>query len=198
MRRNRNRNIKNSTTSLVSFHAIVQDRSGLLLWFALLAGKLPVQMSFEGGNIDVLTGILALPAAYILAARKSYSFGAGIAFNITGLLLLLNILIIAALSMPTPIRYFMNEPSNEIVSQFPYILLPGILVPIAYGLNILSLRQIYLIKKARITTGLIADTRLIFEANILDREEKNNGHTGQHKSQFGEPQTDKSYSGPYH
>jgi hypothetical protein len=38
----------------------------------------------------------------------------------------------------------MNEPANTLVAKFPFILLPGVLVPLAYGLHILSLRQIYL------------------------------------------------------
>jgi len=66
-----------------------------------------------------------------------------IAFNIVGILLLLNILVIAVLSMPTSIRFFMNEPSNTLVGQFPFILLPGVLVPIAYTMHIFSLRQLF-------------------------------------------------------
>lgn len=119
----------------------------LLIWFAFLAGKLPVQMSFEGRNYDVLTGILAVPAGYLLLKKKTYSTAIAIAFNIAGILLLLNIIIIALLSMPTPFRYFMNEPSNIIVAQFPFILLPGVLVPLAYSLHILSLRQLYIREK---------------------------------------------------
>ena len=68
----------------------------VLIWFAFLAGKLPVQMSFEGRNYDVLTGILALPAGYLLLKKKNYSTAIVIAFNIAGILLLLNIIIIAA------------------------------------------------------------------------------------------------------
>src|SRR3954451_12627549 len=116
----------------------------VLLWFAFLAGKLPIQMSFEGRNYDVLTGILAIPAGYLLLKKKTYSPAIVIAFNIAGILLLLNIIIIAVLSMPTPFRYFMNEPSNILVAQFPFILLPGVLVPLAYSLHILSLRQLYI------------------------------------------------------
>jgi hypothetical protein len=116
----------------------------VLIWFAFLAGKLPIQMSFEGRNYDVLTGILALPAGYLLLKRKNYSHAIVIAFNTAGILLLLNILIIAVLSMPTPFRYFMNEPSNTLITQFPFILLPGVLVPLAYSLHILSLRQLYI------------------------------------------------------
>ena len=122
-----------------SFRIIVE----LLLLFAFMAGKLPVQMTFEGRNFDVLTGVLALPVGYILARKKTNAPKLTVAFNIVGIILLLNILVIAVLSMPTSIRYFMNEPSSTIVSQFPFILLPGVLVPIAYTMHIFSLRQLF-------------------------------------------------------
>ena len=114
----------------------------LLLLIAFLNNRIPVQMTFEGRNFDIATGVLALPVGYLLAAKKPYAKRLAVIFHITGLLLLLNILVIAVLSMPSPIRYFMNEPANTLVVQFPYVLLPGVLVPIAYGLHILSLRQL--------------------------------------------------------
>lgn len=116
----------------------------LLLWLAFVKNMLPVQMTFEGRNFDVLTGIFALPVSYVVSKKSSPK--AILVFNITGILLLLNILIIAVLSMPTPIRYFMNEPANILVAQFPFILLPGVLVPIAYSFHIFSLRKLFIKK----------------------------------------------------
>jgi len=124
--------------SIQSFRIIVE----LFLFFACITGKIPVHMTFEGRNFDVMTGLLAMPVGYMLATRKTYALKLAIVFNIIGLLLLINILVIAVLSMPTSIRYFMNEPANTMVAEFPFILLPGILVPLAYGLHILSLRQL--------------------------------------------------------
>lgn len=121
-----------------SFRIVVE----LLLLFAFVAGRLPAQMTFEGRNFDVVTGVLALLVGWLLAREKKYASKLAVAFNIVGMLLLLNILVIAVLSMPTPLRYFMNEPSNTLVAQFPFILLPGVLVPIAYTLHIFSLRQL--------------------------------------------------------
>jgi hypothetical protein len=118
----------------------------VLIWFAFLANKLPVQMSFEGKNFDVLTGILALPIGYLLIRKAAYSPKLIIVFNVVGLLLLLNILIIAVLSMPTSFHYFTNEPSATLIAQFPFILLPGVLVPIAYSFHIFSLRQLFINK----------------------------------------------------
>ena len=119
----------------------------VLIWFAFLANKLPIQMSFEGRNFDVLTGILALPIGYLLIKKKTYSPKIIIVFNVVGLLLLLNILIIAVFSMPTSFQYFTNEPSAASIAQFPFILLPGVLVPIAYSFHIFSLRQLFINKK---------------------------------------------------
>lgn len=119
----------------------------LLLLLAFLAGKLPEQMTLEGRNWDILTGLLAVPAGYFCFVKKSSRpFPIAVAFNILGLLLLFNILVVAALSMPTPMRHFMNEPANTLVAYFPFILLPGVLVPIAFGLHVFSLRQLFLLR----------------------------------------------------
>ena len=126
-----------------SFRIVVE----LLLWLAFLAGKLPKQMTLEGRNWDILTGLLALPVGYFCFVKKSRRpFPIALAFNILGLLLLFNILIVAALSMPTPMRYFMNAPANTLVAYFPFILLPGVLVPIAFALHVFSLRQLFLLR----------------------------------------------------
>jgi len=128
-----------------------------LILFGLFINKtIPEAMTFEGRNFDVLTGLFALPVGYLLARKKSYASKLAIAFNIIGIILLLNILAIAVLSMPTSIRYFMNEPSNKLVGQFPFILLPGVLVPIAYTMHIFSLRQL-LVKQGKVDISHVSN-----------------------------------------
>jgi hypothetical protein len=114
------------------------------LWVNYMRGLIPVQMSFEGRNFDVLSGLLAIPVGYYCFVRKSWPRWIVVVYNIVGLALLLNIIIISMLSMPTPLRYFHNEPANTLLGHFPYIFLPGLLVPLAYSLHILSLRQYFL------------------------------------------------------
>ncbi|HTI92540.1 MAG TPA: hypothetical protein VL727_18220 [Puia sp.] len=123
-----------------SFRILVE----IALWVNYMRGLIPVQMSFEGRNFDVLSGLLAIPVAYYCFVRKSWPRWIVLAYNIVGLGLLLNIIIISVLSMPTPLRYFHNEPANTLLGHFPYIFLPGLLVPLAYSLHILSLRQYFL------------------------------------------------------
>jgi len=122
---------------LQSFRIAVE----ILLWLLFIQNLAPVQMTFEGRNLDVLSGLTALPVAW-LASRKMLSPFWAALWNVACLGLLINILATAVLSMPTPMRVFMNEPANTIVSRFPVVWLPALLVPMAYGLHFLSLRQL--------------------------------------------------------
>jgi hypothetical protein len=121
-------------TQLQVFRVFVE----VLLWLLFIQNLLPEQMTFEGRNWDVLSGITALLAARFLLTSKHWM----IAWNILGLGLLINIVTIAILSMPTPFRVFLNEPANTIVTQFPFVFLPTFLVPLAYILHLMSLRKL--------------------------------------------------------
>jgi hypothetical protein len=114
----------------------------ILLWMLFIQNLLPIQMTFEGRNFDIIAGITAPLVAYLAYSKNLLSKNMVIAWNFICLGLLLNIVLTAILSMPTPFRYFMNEPSNTVVAEFPIIFLPGFLVPLAYGLHFLSIRQL--------------------------------------------------------
>lgn len=121
----------------------------IILWISVLNGLLPQQMSFEGRNFDILSGLFALPIGYFCFVKRSWPVWLVTIYNIAGLLLLLNIVLISMLSMPTPIRFFHNEPSSALLGTFPFIYLPGLLVPLAYTLHILSLRQRAILRASR-------------------------------------------------
>jgi hypothetical protein len=112
----------------------------LILFRLLVENVIPVQMSFEGRNWDILTGITALIAGYFTATGRM-SRRAIILWNVFGLILLINIVTVAILSTPLPIRSFMNEPANTVVAYFPFVWLPGFIVPVAYTMHALSIRK---------------------------------------------------------
>jgi hypothetical protein len=112
----------------------------ILLWALFVQNLLPEQMTFEGLNFDIVSGLTApLAAIFLVKSRAGL-----IVWNLVCLGLLINIVTVAILSMPGPFRMFDNEPANTIVFVFPYILLPGMLVPLAYGLSFLSIRKVSL------------------------------------------------------
>lgn len=99
----------------------------LVMHRAADAGIMPVQMSFSGWNFDILTGTLALPAAW--AASRPGGRWAAIAWNALGTLLLLNVVTIAVLSTPV-FHAWGTEPArlNTWVAHFPYVWLPAVMV----------------------------------------------------------------------
>ena len=123
-------------TQLQVFRAFVE----IILWLLFIQNQVPVQMTFEGRNLDILAGITSLIAARWLLRSRSWM----ITWNVVGLALLINIVTVAILSMPTSLRVFENEPANTIVTQFPFIFLPTFLVPLAYILHFLSLRKLFM------------------------------------------------------
>ncbi len=124
---------------LNAFRIVVE----LLLWVLYLENLAPIQMTFEGGNLDVLSGLSAPFVAFLYSKGKISKTGLMV-WNLLCLGLLINIVVTAILSMPTTMRVFMNEPSNTIVTQFPISWLPGLLVPLAYALHFFSIRQLSL------------------------------------------------------
>lgn len=123
-------------TQLQGFRVFVE----IILWLLFIQNQLPVQMTFEGRNFDILAGITSLIAARWLLRSRRWM----IAWNVVGLALRINIVTVAILSMPTSLRVFENEPANTIVTQFPFIFLPTFLVPLAYILHFLSLRKLFM------------------------------------------------------
>lgn len=114
----------------------------LVLWLLYIKNIIPVQMTFEGINYDILTGLSAPLVAYYCLSQNKWPRITALLWNFAGLLLVTNIFMTAFLSTPSPMRQFFNEPSNTIVAYFPFIWLPAFIVPFAYFMHILSIKQI--------------------------------------------------------
>jgi hypothetical protein len=104
-------------------------------------GVVPVQMTFMGRNFDFVTGLTALALAMWLRSGRG-GRGLVLAWNLLGLGLLANIIVIAVLSTPVPFRHFMNEPANLLPSTFPYVWLPSFLVQAALFGHLLVFRAL--------------------------------------------------------
>jgi hypothetical protein len=142
---------------LQSFRILVE----IAIWLLVRNGSLPEQLSFEGRNFDLFTGLFAFPVGYYCFVKKSWPPVAAVLYNIGGLILLVNVVAISTLSMPTPLRMFHNQPDSSLLTKFPFIYLPGMLVPFAYTLHILSLRQWLMYRRSanqnKVVTNHLAD-----------------------------------------
>ncbi len=120
---------KVSLRLLTMLHVVRIPVELVLLWL-FYNGQVPRLMTFEGRNFDIVFGILT-PVVYLIAFRGDRTKrGLLIVYNILGLILLANIVSIAALSIPSPIQQLAFDQPNRAVTFFPYSWLPTIVVPI--------------------------------------------------------------------
>jgi len=100
-------------------------------------------MTFEGRNFDILAGITAPFVAWLAFRTGKTNRMLLVIWNVFALLLLLNIIINAAFSLPSPIQQFAFEQPNRAVLYFPYIWLPSVVVPIVLFAHLASLFQLF-------------------------------------------------------
>ena len=101
----------------------------------------PVQMTLDGYNWDILTGLSAPFVAYLLSQGRIQR-SVLLLWNSLGTLLLIGIVVISILSTPIPFRVFLNEPANTFIATVPFVWLPLFLVPVALWSHLLVFRSI--------------------------------------------------------
>lgn len=117
-----------------------------LVLFGLFKEKLvPVLMTFEGWNFDILSGITA-PIIFFIAFRHRVHWELLLIWNFICLLLLVNIVTIAVLSAPFPFQQLAFDQPNIAVLYFPFVWLPCCVVPLVLLSHLAAIRKLILIK----------------------------------------------------
>ena len=107
-------------------------------------GVMPIQMSYEGLNYDIVTGTTAIIVAVLTrAGRGGRPLVA--AWNVLGLALLLNIVTVAILSTPR-FAYYGNDRLNQWVADPPYVWLPAVLVLAALAGHLVVFRALAVVR----------------------------------------------------
>lgn len=114
----------------------------LILFWLFLNKAIPLIMTFEGRNIDILAGITAPIMYYLVFVRKSVGRVGLLVWNIFALASLINIVTIAVLSAPFPIQKLAFEQPNIAVLHFPFNWLPACIVAIVLFSHLVAIRQL--------------------------------------------------------
>ncbi len=135
-------------TTLHYMH-IIRVPVEMVLWWLSVGMVIPEIMTFEGANLDIISGISAPFAAVFMVGSRSKSRIGAIIWNLVALGLLINIVVIAI--GHTPYFYAGTEevPANTGVFYFPYILLPTFIVPAVFFSHLVSLNQLLFKKDQR-------------------------------------------------
>ena len=113
----------------------------VLLWL-FQNGQVPELMTFEGRNFDILSGLTAPLIIYFGFIKKSLSNKMIIAWNTLCLVLLFNIVGTAVFSAPFPFQKFAFEQPNIGVFYFPFVWLPGVIVPLVLFAHLSAIRKL--------------------------------------------------------
>ena len=111
--------------------------------FLLFIHKLvPESMTFEGRNFDFISGITAPFIAYFAFTKKILDKSIVVAWNVICLVLVLQVVVTGILSAPSAIQILSFDQPNVAVLLFPFIWLPGIIVPIVIFGHLVSIYKL--------------------------------------------------------
>jgi hypothetical protein len=114
----------------------------LVLFWLSEHGVIPRLLTFEGRNFDIFSGLTAPLIYYFGFIRPKLGKGVLITWNIICLVLLVNVVTHAILSLPTPFQKFAFDRPNVAVLYFPYIWLPACVVPLVLFSHLAILRKL--------------------------------------------------------
>ncbi|MEO9484183.1 MAG: hypothetical protein ABJG47_12080 [Ekhidna sp.] len=127
-------------TTLHYIH-IVRVPVEMVIWWLAVSRAMPMDMTFEGVNLDIISGISAPFAAVFLVGASKNRIGA-IIWNVVALGLLIHIVQLAIGYMP----YFFTPSGGQVANlgifYFPYVLLPTFIVPAIFFSHTVSLFQL--------------------------------------------------------
>lgn len=115
---------------------------GSSLFAAWAIGLAPWGLARPSGLGDICVGLAAAGVALALARGVRGARALALLWNVLGLLEILVTLLRAVASTPGPQRLFFEEPANRIPAVFPFVYLPGFIVPLTLLLHLLFFRQL--------------------------------------------------------
>lgn len=132
---------KATLTTLTWLHTI-RFPVELLLFALYTHEQVPERMTFAGGNLDILSGLSAPLMVYIVLARQWVPWRWLLAWNVVAIGLLLNVVIPAVLSLPSPLQTMAFDQPNVAVLKAPLVWLPAFVVPIVLLAHFVAIRKL--------------------------------------------------------
>jgi hypothetical protein len=115
---------------------------GVIFLILYATGKLPGLFAWPAGLGDVLAGVLAPVVAIAYRRGPRENADLVIAWNLFGLADLVVAVTAGMLSSPSPFQLFAFDLPNELISEFPLVLVPVFLVPVSVLLHLASLSKL--------------------------------------------------------
>ena len=140
---------------LTQLHVVRVFVEVVLLWLYMYK-FIPRLMTFEGRNFDLISGITATLVYYFGFVRRKLEAKTMLVWNFVCLFILLFTVANAVLSVPTPLQQFGFDQPTIAVLYFPFVWLPGIVVPLVIFSHLISIRLLIReVKQKNISSSLL-------------------------------------------
>ena len=104
---------------------------GVFFLMLLAAGRLPPTFAMTAGWGDIFVAFTALPLSWAIQRRVNGWRTLTFAWNLFGLVDLVTAITLGVGSAPdSPVRFIFESPHSGAVSSLPWLLIPGVLVPL--------------------------------------------------------------------
>jgi hypothetical protein len=127
---------------LMTWLSVIRIPVEFILLTLFIYKQVPQVMTFEGRNFDILSGLSAPFIAYYGYTRKKINRPALLLWNFICLGLLLNVMLHAVLAVPGPLQKLAFDQPNVAVLYFPFVWLPGFVVPAVLFSHLVNIRQL--------------------------------------------------------
>lgn len=126
----------------ITYLNIIRIPVEIVLFWLFLNKAIPGLMTFEGRNFDIIAGITAPVIAYFGLEKGQINRRIILIWNFICLGLLINIVVNAFLSTPSPVQKFAFEQPNIAILSFPFSWLPTFIVHIVLLGHLVSIRKL--------------------------------------------------------
>lgn len=115
---------------------------GLTIIAAWASGLAPWGWAAPAAAGDVLVGLGAAAAAFLLGTGLTWSRTAAQVWNVFGLVDVAYVVVRGLLAAPGPQQRIFETPPNLLPAVFPFLYLPAFILPLTITLHLLSLHQL--------------------------------------------------------
>jgi len=134
--------IDSSSMQMLTYVHLIRIPVELVLYGLFVNGAIPELMTFEGRNMDILAGITAPLIGFFGVSKGKMKKASLLAWNFICLGLLLNIVVHAILSAPSPFQQFGFDQPNVAILNFPFSWLPAFIVPLVLFAHLAAIRKL--------------------------------------------------------
>ena len=132
---------------------------GVIFLILYATGKLPGQFALPAGVGDIAVALLAPVVGLAYARSPHKAAGLVAAWNVLGILDLIVAVGTGFMTAPSRFLFLEVQPTSELITLLPLVLIPVYLVPLSIVLHLASLAKLRRESRASQSHGRIADAR---------------------------------------